>query len=180
MARTIPVLSRRILEQSSASDPILVFVSVTHPTMPNAIQLVVDGVDYLINGSTWHQSFFELDLLTDTEKPPQANFRFPNVDRAAITMLQNVSGPCRVEFALLPASYFDLTADPRTVKPGLTVIWDRAPAGSLIYRAQSLFLTTITADQIQVQGTLRSWDFTTESWPDKRATQVLLPGVFAQ
>lgn len=180
MARTLEVLSRRLLELSSSSEQILVFASVTHPMVPTPIQLVLDGVDYVINGSTWHQSYFELTLLTDTEKPPQATFKFPNVDRAAITMLQNVSGPPRVEFALLASSYFDLTADPRTVKPGLTITWNRAPAGNLTYLAQKLFLTNVTADQIQVQGTLRGWDYRQEAWPDMRATQVLLPGVFAQ
>jgi hypothetical protein len=178
--RVLPILSRRLLEQSSSGEPILVFVTVTHPDLDTPIRLVVDGADYVVNGDTWNQSFFELDLLTDTEQPPSARFRFPNVDREAISLLRRVSGPCRVEFALLPASYFDLTVEPRTVLPLHTVIWDRAPAGSLVYRASSLFLTEITADQVQVEGTLRSWDYRQESWPDKRATQALLPGVFAQ
>ena len=178
--RAIPVISRRLLEQSSSGVPILVFVTVSHPTLETPIRLVVDGADYVVNGDTFHQSFFELDLLTDTEQPPQARFRFPNVDRTAITLLRRVSGPCRVEFALLPASWFDLTVEPRTVKTGLTVTWSRAPAGSLIYKAASLFLTEITADQSQVEGTLRSWDYRQESWPDKRTTQALTPGVFAR
>lgn len=179
--RTIPVIARRAFERSSSGDPVLIFVTVRHPTIEVPIRLVVDGADYEVNGTTFYKSFFELDLLSDTESPPSAQFRFPNVDREAISRLRRVSGPCRVEFALLPASYFDLTAEPRVVKPGLTVVWARAKdGGSLVYKASALFLTDIKADQTQVEGTLRSWDYRQEMWPDKRVTQALLPGVFAR
>lgn len=178
--RVIPVVSRRLLEQSSSSEPILVFVIITHPDISQPIRLVIDGDDYVINGDTFHKSYFELDLLTDGESPPQARFRFPNVDREAISRLRRVSSPCRVEFAILASSYFDLTASPRVVGDGLTVTWERAPTGSLMYRASSLWLTEVTADDVQVEGTLRSWDYRQESWPDKRVTQALLPGVYAQ
>lgn len=179
--RVIPIIAQRAAERSSSGNPVLIFVTVSHPTIETPIRLVVDGADYEVNGVTFHRSFFELDLLTDTESPPRARFRFPNVDREAITRLRMVSGPCRVEFALLPASYFDLTADPRVVKSGLTVTWARAKdGGSLIYKASALFLTEVTANQAQVEGTLRSWDYRQEQWPGKRSNQALLPGVYAR
>lgn len=176
--RVIPVVSRRLMEQSSSGEPNLLFVEISHETLSETIHLVVDGADYAVNGKTWSKSFFELDLLTDAETPPQAKFRFPNVDRTAITMLKAVTSPCRVSFALLSAAFFDLSVEPRVVKPGETVTWSRAPAGDLIYLASALFLTDITADQAQVEGTLRSWDYRQETWPDKRVTQALLPGAY--
>lgn len=170
MARVIPVIARQALEQSSSKDAVLVFVTITHPEMVDIIRLVIDGVDYLIDDVTWHRSFFELDLLTDEDTPPQARFRFPNVNRVAINMLSRVATPARVQFDLISSAYFDLTADPRTVLPGMTP--------ELIYSAKALFLVDITADEVQVEGTLRSWDIRVESWPDKRATEALTPGAF--
>lgn len=175
--RAIPVLSRKLMEASSSGEAVLVFVEITHPQTPDVIRLVVDGADYIMedddgDDQTWHKSFFELELLTDTDQPPAARFRFPNVDRQAITLMRSIASPPRVAFKLVSAGYFDLTADPRTVKPALTV--------EPIYHAKSLFLTDITADQVQVEGTLRSWDFRQEQWPDKRVTQALLPGAFVR
>lgn len=170
--RTIPVLNRKVLEQSSAGEAFLAFVTITHPQVSYTIRLVLDGADYEIGGNTWHKSFFELELITDTEQPPSAKFRFPNVDRAAITMLQAVANPPRVAFDLISTAYFDLTAEPRTVKPDTTVEY--------LYRARGLFLTDITADSVQVEGTLRGHDYRQESWPDKRVTQTLLPGAFVR
>jgi hypothetical protein len=170
--RVIPLITREALERSSSGDALLIFVTVTHPDMPDVIRLVTDGADYLRDGKTWHKSWFELDLLTDDETPPQARFRFPNVDRAAITMLAAVSNPAKVSFEVISAAWFDLTVEPRVVKPAVTV--------EAAYDARHLFLTDITADAVQVEGTLRSWDYRQESWPDMRATEALLPGVYVR
>jgi hypothetical protein len=170
--RTIPVLNRKVLEQSSAGEAFLAFVTVSHPQMIEAIRLVLDGADYVIGSDTFHKSFFEIDLVSDDESPPKATFRFSNVDRVAITMLRSVASPPRVALDLISTAYFDLTVDPRTVKPATTVEY--------LYRARGLFLTGITADSIAVEGTLRGWDFRQESWPDKRVTQTLLPGAFVR
>lgn len=170
--RSIPIIDRRSMEQPSSGDAELVFVTITHSEMADVVRLVVDGYDYLIAGNIWHKSAFELDLLTDNDKPPSAQFRFPNVDRAAIAKLRSVTGPCRVAFEVYSSVYFDLSADPRTVKPGLTL--------EPIYSASALFLTEVTADDVAVEGTLRSWDYRQESWPDMRATKRLVPGAYAR
>ncbi len=170
--RSIPLIDRRAIEQSNSPDAELIFVTITHPEMAETVRLVVDGHDYLIDGKTWNKSAFELDLLTDGDRPPTAPFRFPNVDRTAIAKLRRVNGPCRVAFDVYSSAYFDLTADPRTVKVGLTL--------EPIYSAKALFLTEVTADDVMVEGTLRSWDYRQESWPDMRATKRLLPGAYAR
>ncbi len=176
MSRSIPILSRRELEKSSTGEVFLVFVKITHPELPDNITLVVDGYDYIWNGIRWYKSYFELELITDDENPPQANFSFPNVKREAMARLSEVVQPCRVDFYIAAASYFDLTITdpdtPRTVLPGKTV--------TTVYDAPRLFLTSIKADPIMVVGTLRSWDYRTEMWPNKRVTKALLPGVYAR
>ena len=120
MSRTIPILTRRDLEQPSSGVAEIFFVTVTHPETSDVIRLVVDGVDYVLNGDTFHRSAFELDLLQDSDRPPSAPFRFPNVDRTAIAKLRLVNSPCRVMFEVYSSDYWDLSQDPRTVKAGLT------------------------------------------------------------
>lgn len=172
--RAIPVLNRKILEQSSAGEAFLAFVTISHPQLAVPHRFVLDGADYVVDGLTYTRSFFEIDLITDTDEPPSAQFRFPNVDRAAITTIQAVANPPRVALDLISTEYFDLTVEPRVVKPATVIEY--------LYRSPSpgLYLTGITADAVQVEGTLRGWDYRVESWPDKRVTQALLPGAFVR
>lgn len=170
MARTVPVIAQRAHEKSSSPDADLVFVTITHPEMADTIRLVIDGADYVMDGATWSRSYFELDLVTDTEEPPRAQFSFPNVDRAAMNMLSRVNGPARVEFRIVSSAYFDLTVEPRTVKPGYTV--------ENTYQAQCLDLRDVTADDATVSGTLASRDLRQEVYPNKRVTKALLPGAY--
>jgi hypothetical protein len=180
MTRTIPILAREYLEQESSPQAFLIFVEITHPEIEDVFNLVVDGADYIWDNTVggtdptkdWMASYFTLELLTDTESPPEAKFSFPNVNREAISKLADVSTPARVSFYVVPTSYFDLTVDPRTVLPGFTV--------ATVYAASALFLIGITANQISVDGTLRGWDYRQEQWPDKRSTKALTPGVYAR
>ncbi|OJU12759.1 MAG: hypothetical protein BGN85_08840 [Alphaproteobacteria bacterium 64-11] len=170
MARTIPVVTRKSLEEASSGDPVLLFATISHRDLVEDITLVLDGADYVLDGITYSKSWFELDLISDDDQPPTAQFTFPNVDRVAFGMLSGVTYPARVSFKLIAASNFDLTVDPRTVLSAVTV--------ETIYSADLLFLTDITIDAMQVQGTLRGFDYRQEVWPSRRATQDLLPGVF--
>lgn len=172
--RTIPVIARREHEKSSSPSADLIFVKITHPDTTDVIRLVLDGVDYVMDDgiepdATWHKAGFELDLLTDTEEPPKAEFRFANVDWTAMGLLAKVSTPARVTFFVVTSAYFDLTKEPRTVKPGLTV--------EVTYRAAALDLRDITIDDASVTGTLMSRDLRQEVWPNMRATKRRLPGV---
>ena len=176
MRTSIPIISRRELERSSSGEVFLVFVTITHPEITDEINLVVDAYDYIWNGDTFHQSYFELNLISDDENPPQANFSFPNVKREAMARLSTVVQPCRIAFYILPASYFDLTiTDPNTPRPVLAGV-----TPTPVYTAVQLFLTSIKADPVMVTGTLRSWDYRTEMWPNKIVTKGLLPGVYAR
>ena len=116
------------------------------------------------------QSAFDLVLLSDTDEPPRARFGFPNVDRASVNRLREVVDPPRVKFEIVPSNYFDLNVEPRVAKAGVTP--------TAIYTAKSLFLTDIKTDSVRVEGTLRSWDYRQEQWPDKRVTKPLLPAIY--
>lgn len=148
----------------------MAFATVTHPDMTDVIRIVLDGADYVIDGNVYTRSSFEINMISDTDQPPVAQFRFPNVDRAAITMLQSVSRPARVAFDLVSSRYFDLTVEPRVLKPATTIEY--------LYRARSLFLVEIKADSMAVEGTLRGWDWRQEIWTSRRVTQAMLPGCY--
>jgi hypothetical protein len=170
MARSIPIASRRQFEDVSSDDACLLFVKISHHDLVDPIRLVLDNADFVMDGETWNRSYFELELLTDDDKPPKAQFRFPNVDRQPINMLANVVDAPTVEFQLIPASYFDLTVEPRTVLPDVTV--------EPVYSAAALFLNDTSTTDVDVSGSLRGYDLRQESWPSLRATQDRLPGVF--
>lgn len=170
--RVLPERVRQSLESSASGDADIMFVTITHPELDGSIRLARDGADYLVDGETFHQSWFEIDILSDTDGPPKSRFRFPNVDRTAITMLREVVGPAIVAFDLYSSAWFDLSANPRTVKPGETLV--------ATYSASNLFLTDITITPAEVSGTLRSWDYRQESWPDMLVSQEVFPGVWVR
>ena len=170
MTRAIPIIARRELEKSGTSTLFLIMVTVTHPNITDVITLVLDDADYVYNGMTYYRSAFDLVLLSDTDEPPRARFGFPNVDRASVNRLREVVDPPRVKFEIVPSNYFDLNVEPRVAKAGVTP--------TAIYTAKSLFLTDIKTDSVRVEGTLRSWDYRQEQWPDKRVTKPLLPAIY--
>lgn len=166
--RSVPLVTARALEAQTSDDPLIVFVAVAHETLDAPIRLVLDQVDYLRSGALYHASAFELALLSDDDSPPMTRFTFPAVDRQALTRLAGVTEPATVSFEVLAASAFDPSTDPREEKPG----------ASAIYSATHLFLTDITVDAMSCEGTLRSWDYRQEAWPNLRATKAMAPGAW--
>jgi hypothetical protein len=180
--RYTPLANRKILEASDG-DALLAFVTVTHPRTLDVIRLVLDGYKYTIpDVGVFEASWFEINLLDDTEKPPRLQFKFPNVNRQAISLLRDVYTPPRVELCLTTAEYFvQDPADPKGRVPVAGFVWsNQPPDGSLMYRARSLFLTDTSASGQAVEGTCRSWDYRQEEWPSLRAKQSLLPGTYAR
>lgn len=168
MARPIPIVTRRALEQPSSAEALLTFVTISHETLDAPIRLVLDAEPYVAAGARHEASWFELTLLSDGEGPPTARFSFPAIDRQALARLESVVEPARVAFKIIAASAFDLSASPRIEKTTAVPI----------YTAESLFLTDVTLDAERCEGTVRSWDYRQEAWPNKRATQALAPGAW--
>ncbi len=168
MSRAIPLATLQALEAASSDEALIVFVTVTHETIDAPIRLVLDHADYLRNGALHRAAPFRLDLVNDDDRPPRSRFAFPAVNREALTRLAAVTAPARVDFEILAASAFDLSAAPRTERPGA------AP----LYAAHHLFLTDVTVDAETCSGTLRGWDYRQEMWPNVLATEALTPGVW--
>jgi len=138
--------------------------------MSGVVRLVTDGADYVIDGDTYSRSWFELGMVTDSDQAPVAKFKFENINRKVMNMLAEVDGPAKVQFDVIPSSFFDLSTDPRTVLPTKTV--------TPIISAKSLYLINVNVDALSVSGTLRSKDYSQEAWPNIRATKELFPGVW--
>lgn len=159
-----------MLEASNAAGLLLIFVTITHPETPEVIRLVLDGEDFELDGELYHKSWFEMTLLPDTDQPPSASVKFPNVDRQKTNLIRNVVGAPRVAFDLYSSRFFDLTAKPRVVKPAAVPV--------AMYSAKSLYLTNVRVTMNDFSATLRSWDYRQEQWPEMRATHDRLPALY--
>lgn len=166
--RDIPDTIRNALEQEHTSDFPLIFLTITHPELIDAIRVVNDAADFMLSGNLYRGYEFEIKLLTDDDEPPKANLRIQNIDRAISQALMKTVNPAMVSIQLIAASEFNLTVDPRT-ELGST---------EYIYNAQQLYLTDVTGDALWIEGTLRSWDYTQETWPAIRATEARFPGLY--
>ena len=178
--RYTPLLNRETFELDASPHAVLAFITVTHPQMAETIRLVLDGVDYLVEGNLYKGTWLELGLLSDSDKPPQFTFRFPNVDRRSMNLLRSVISPPRLTLELTTSAYFDRSLDPRELRTDITTEWsNNPPNGVLSYRARGLFITDTTSSSQEVEGTCRSWDYRQEEWPSLRAKESLLPGSYA-
>ncbi|MCI5075545.1 hypothetical protein [Oricola sp.] len=172
MARSIPLVTRQSLEDYCADNALAFFVELTHEDVAQAVRLVTDGVDYVWDGETWHKSWFEIALLTDSERPPETRFSFPNVDRSKTMQLEHLKGAVQVSFWVISSGYFDLTANPRTVLEGETV--------ETAYQALYLDLIDVEVGPADVSGMLRGLDVRSEIWPALWVTEALFPGVYLE
>jgi len=172
MARSIPLITRQSLEDYCSAEALAFFVEIGHEDVDESVRLVTDAVDYVMDGETWHKSWFEITLLTDTDKPPETKFSFPNVDRSKTMQMEGLNGPVTVNFWVISTAYFDRTADPRTVLAGETVV--------AAYQALHINLVNVRVTGASVQGTLRGLDIRSEIWPGLWVTQALFPGVYLQ
>ncbi|MEL6920967.1 MAG: hypothetical protein AAFO77_08055, partial [Pseudomonadota bacterium] len=138
MARTMPLVTRRDLEEIAANEACVWFVTIRHPNVVGEVRLVTDNCDYQIGDALYHQAWFEIALLTDTDQPPRTQFSFPNTDRSQTLQLEAMTTPARVDMILHTTAWFDLTSEPRALKTGTTEA-DLVP----IYAARYLSLRAV-------------------------------------
>ncbi len=168
MTRSIPVSAASDLYGSETDGFHLVFLTMEHPDLGAPLRIVSDGRDFVLSGGT-HIGFpFDITLLTDTGRPPEARLTIQNVDRRIIELIRRIVDPPCLSFDVIWSDQFDLTANPRT----------EIGTASKIYSAQRCFLIDIEANVETVSGTIKSWDFTQELWPGTMAVKQSFPGLF--
>lgn len=166
--RTISAGSRREIERQESAEAFPIFVTITHESIDEPICIVSDPKDFTLNGNTYKGFVFDLDIPNDNERPPEARLTFQNVDRRIGDAVRNLNSPPVVKIEVYPLSDFDTTVNPRV--PVTTAVAE--------YTADKLFLVDIEVDQLSISGRLVSWNYTQESFPMQRATQVRTPGLF--
>jgi len=159
---------RQEFEASFSSEVDLIFITITHSIMVEPIRVVSENVDYSYAGFNWIGFPFDIKILTDSDKPPEATLTLQNVDQRIGESVRYLTTPPRLKIELLSSIDFDLTVTPRAAIGTPTVV----------YMADKLFLTNIKVDSMVVQADIGGWNYLQRTWPGPRATQAVFPGLF--
>lgn len=159
---------RRELQKQETPEALLVFLTISHPTLEQSIRVVSDPDNFVYGGETFVGFLFDIEILSDRDRPPQGRLIVQNVDRRMSQAIRNLTGPLRLKIEIIPMSEFDLTVNPRT----------ELSTANVAYTADKLYIIDIEMDALQISGRLVSWDYTQEMWPGVRASQNRAPGLF--
>lgn len=159
---------RREIERTESGEIALIFLAISHPELEEIIRVVSDPKDFVWGGETFQGFQFEIDLLTDNDRFPEARLTIQNVDQRIGEALRKVTAPARLRIDVLAGSQFDLTVSPRAE------IGTAQPE----YTADALYLVDVEVDVMQITGRITSWNYSQELWPGIRATQDRCPGLF--
>lgn len=167
-ARSIPAGVIREIEREHSSQNFLVFAEFYNDEIATPIRVVSDPVDHVYGGDTYTGFQFNITILSDTDRPPEAQVQIQNVDRVVGSALRDVTEPIRANLTVIAGTEFNQAVDPRT----------EIGTAAIIYQASELYLVDVEVTALTVTGILRLWDYTQEQWPSVMATQDRFPGLF--
>lgn len=166
--RNITGAFRAILEQSNSSEVIVIFATITHPSLLQTLYFNSDIIDYSYQSNIYKGVAFSLSLLTDDQNmPARAQVSIQNVDQAIGAAVQALASPPTIGIQIFIKSDFD-NGNPRLPisTPGVE------------FSAQGLKLQNVKADAMTMSADLVGMDLTAEPWPAIRSTQKRLPGLY--
>lgn len=166
--RTINAAVRAGLEAPETPDALLAFLTITHPGLSDAVRVVSDVMDYVVDGQTFIGMPFDYAMLTDNESAPGSELRMQNVDRRIGQALRQIKERAKVRLEIRSSAEFDLSVDPRV----------EVASGALIYGFEQFELMDITVNAVEITGRVMLRDYSQESYPGIRATQSRCPGLF--
>ncbi len=169
MVRILPPEVLRELNRQESAELLLVFMTITHPTLTDVIRVVSDPRDFMLDGNQHIGFRFDIRLLTDNEAAPFAQLTIQNVDKRIPIALLEVNQPARVHIQVIAGSECNLEEAP------CTELGKNTPR---VYNAPMLYLTEVEGDAMQITGRIVSWDYTQELWPGMMATKDRFPGLF--
>jgi len=137
---SLPSWSHAWLLARESGDAAIALATITHPEWGAPIRLARNTADVLSRGITFQKAYFEIDLVTDDDNPPKAQFSVPNVDREIGLKFLNLTAPPEVAIEIVSSAYLD--------EP--------------IYRAARLEIRNVLITSIQISGELASRDYSTE------------------
>ena len=166
--RSIPSATLAEIESASTTENILVFVTLDHDVLSEPIRVVSDPVNYVYGSNTYTGFQFDIEILTDDDRPPTARLSVQNVDREIGDALRKITSPMKVTLTIIAGSQFTQSVDPRA----------EIGTASTMYSATDLELVDVEVTAMFVTGTLRLRDYSQEQWPSTMGTQDRLPGLF--
>lgn len=174
MRRSIGASLRRELDKQESGEALLVFIEISNPDINDVIRVVSDAKNYLWQDQEYIGFWFDAQLLSDNDQPPEAQLAVQNVDRRIGDALQQATRPCRLNMYVVPASEFDESQNPRVAR-GLS---EDPPVDAIAsYTAKHLFLIETEFDVMEVRGTIASWNHTQRIW-GHRVTKAAFPAIF--
>lgn len=162
-----------IQQQESEVFP-LIFVRIRHPAFSHELRFVKNGADIKLNSAdstqqTYIGAEFDINVISDGENTPTAQFSAQNVDRILGQALLDTSDPARIDIEIYSSALFD-----ETVIPHVPI----DPDPQFEYQSLYLWLTDVSIMGDFVSGTLKGWDYTQENYPSLSATEEVCPGLF--
>lgn len=168
MSRSDAEAQRLTLELESAPDALIAFLTIEHPALASPIRVVSDVMAYVVDGFRFEGIPFNVKALTDTDSGPRTQIVMQNLDRRIGEALRRSDTRAKVRLELRSSADFDLSQDPRVE------LSSTAP----IYAFRYFELVNAEGDVAQLVGDIELADYSVEPWPNVRATQDRLPGLF--
>ncbi len=168
--RTLSSTFRNAIEAQNGIHFPVAFLTVTHSTLGTAVRLVNDTVDYVWKGNTYTSLPFDVQIMSDDDRPPSAQLIIPNIDISIGVAIAAMQTPPQVQIDICNSLGFNLTVTPRV---GIGVNLPNAE-----YTASGLYMLNISVDAIQISGELSTFNYVSELWPGKRCVQALTPGIY--
>lgn len=167
--RDLPLSVIREIERQCSEEAYVVFMTIYHDDLHDPIPVVSDPENFVLDGLEYQGFEFKVTLLSDNDDAPQARLSIMNVDERIGQAVLESTSPVNLTIQVIPLSEFNMNTYPRTEldNPSLRA-----------YRATHLRLTDVAGDLMQITGTIKSWDYSQESWPSIKATQSRFPGLY--
>lgn len=169
-SRSVPSSALTSLNRQEIDDYVAVFLTINHDILSQPVRVVSDPVDHVLDSNTYAGFQFDVTILSDNDRAPEARLRVQNVDQRINQALLAALDPPELTIEVISSDQFNTGVDPRTeVSSG---------ASQRLYTAQHLQLVNVTGDSLFIEGTLITWNYSQELFPGLMATKARLPGLF--
>lgn len=174
MTREISESFREAIDTQESEVFPIVFLEIKHPSLSESVRIVQNGANIKLDAadpdSRAYQGFdFDISILADSDKPPSAQLRVQNIDRQIGVVLLDISEPAIIDMRIFSSALFDESVTPHE---------PLAPNPVAEYTALNLYLIDVEIKNDFVTGTLKTWEYTQETYPTIFATEDRTPGLY--
>ena len=165
---------REVIDAQESADFPIIFLEIKHSQLIKPIRIVQNSVDIKlrvadVNADAYQGFYFDITILSDTDRPPSAQLKVQNVERKIGAILLDLVNPPVIDMWIYSSARFNETVIPH-------VPFDLIPAYE--FQALNLYLVDVSIAGDFVTGTLKTWEYTQEVYPAVMATEDRFPGLF--